>query len=319
MLRRLRVILLRRAFLVLLAICLGCSGQSAPPDTVKRIERQVRSTYRLPPEVQITVGALKPSEFPNYDALKITFTKGTHNDDYDFLLSKDGKTLIRLTKMDLTRDPNAELMKKIDLKDRPTRGSKDAKVVLVNYDDFQCPFCSRMHQTLFPEILKEYGDRVLFLYKDYPLAEIHPWATHAAVDANCLATQSNDAYWDLADYLHANQHVVSDAKGIAAQFDGVDRATLLAGQMHQVDVVKLHACIKAQNEDQVKASIKEGDVLGVTATPTIFVNGEEVDGALPISQVRAVLDRALTQAGVQPPAHAAAAPPAGADPVPPAK
>ena len=176
-----------------------------------------------------------------------------------------------------------------------------------------------MHQTLFPEILKEYGDRVLFLYKDYPLAEIHPWATHAAVDANCLATQSNDAYWDLADYLHANQHVVSDAKGIAAQFDGVDRATLLAGQMHQVDVVKLHACIKAQNEDQVKASIKEGDVLGVTATPTIFVNGEEVDGALPISQVRAVLDRALTQAGVQPPAHAAAAPPAGADPAPPAK
>jgi len=59
--------------------------------------------------------------------------------------------------------------------------------------------------------------------------------------------------------------------------------------------------------------------LGVTATPTIFVNGEEVDGALPISQVRAVLDRALTQAGVQPPAHAAAAPPAGADPAPPAK
>ena len=313
------MILLRRAFLVLLAICLGCSGQSAPPDTVKRIERQVRSTYRLPPEVQITVGPLKPSEFPNYEALKITFTKGTHNDDYDFLLSKDGKTLIRLTKMDLTRDPNAELMKKIDLKDRPTRGSKDAKVVLVNYDDFQCPFCSRMHQTLFPEILKEYGDRVLFLYKDYPLAEIHPWATHAAVDANCLAAQSNDAYWELADTFHANQHVVSDEKGIAAQFDAVDRVTLLVGQKHNVDVVKLHACIKAQNEDQVKASLKEGDALGVTATPTIFVNGEEVDGALPISDVRAVLDRALTQAGVQPPAHAAAAPPAGADPVPPAK
>jgi protein-disulfide isomerase len=286
---------------------------------VKRIERQVRSNYRLPPEVQITVGPLKPSEFPNYDALKITFTKGTHNDDYDFLLSKDGKTLIRLTKMDLTRDPNAEIMKKIDLKDRPTRGNKDAKVVLVNYDDFQCPFCSRMHQTLFPELLKEYGDRVLFLYKDYPLAEIHPWATHAAVDANCLAAQSNDAYWELADYLHANQHTVSETRGIAAQFDVVDRLALVTGQKHNVDVVKLHACIRAQNEDQVKASLKEGDALGVTATPTIFVNGEEVDGALPTSEVRTVLDRALTQAGVQPPAHAAAAPPAGADPAPPAK
>jgi len=54
---------------------------------------------------------------------------------------------------------------------------------------------------LFPGILKEYGDRVLISYKDYPLAEIHPWATHAAVDANCLVEQNNDAYWDLADYL----------------------------------------------------------------------------------------------------------------------
>ena len=97
------------------------------------------------------VGPLKPSEFPNYYAVKITFKKGKNNDDYDFLLSKDDKTLIKLTKLDLTKDPNVEIMKKIDLKDRPTRGNKDAKVVLVNFDDFECPFCSRMHQTLFPD------------------------------------------------------------------------------------------------------------------------------------------------------------------------
>jgi len=60
-----------------------------------------------------------------------------------------------------------------------------------------------MHQTLFPEIFKEYGDRVVFIYKDDPLSEIHPWAIHAAVDANCLAVQNVDAYWDFADYIHA--------------------------------------------------------------------------------------------------------------------
>jgi len=200
-------------------------------------------------------------------------------------------------------------MQKLDVKGRPTRGNKDAKVVVVNYDDFQCPFCSRMHSTLFPEILKEYGDRVLFIYKDYPLAEIHPWAIHAAVDANCLAAQNNDAYWELADYLHANQNTVNAAKGSEGQFDAVDRAAFMAGQQHNVDVVKLHACIKAQNDDAVKASIKEGDSVGVSATPTLFVNGEEMDGALPLSEVRAVLDRALTQAGLQPPVHAQAAPP----------
>jgi protein-disulfide isomerase len=266
----------------------------------------VRAYYKLPPDVQINIGAIQPSEFPNYDSVKLIFVKGTHKDEYDFLLSKDAKTLVKMTKLDLTKDPNAEIMKKIDLKDRPTRGNKDAKVVLVNYDDFECPFCSRMHQVLFPQIYKEYGDRVLFVYKDYPLAEIHPWATRAAIDANCLASQNGDAYWDLADYLHANQQTVSAGKGSDAQFDAVDRAALLAGQQHNVDVVKLHACIKAQDQAAVKASLHEGDSLGVTATPTLFVNGEEMDGALPIAEVRAVLDRALIQAGVQPPAHTAA-------------
>lgn len=299
---------LQKSILVLLLICLGCSAQSAPSETVKAIERQVRSYYKLPPEVEVTVGPLKPSEFPNYDSVKLWLTKGGKKDEYDFLLSKDGKTLIRLTKMDLSKDPNAELMKKIDVTGRPTRGNKNAKIVVVNYDDFECPFCSRMHQTLFPEILKEYGDQVLFIYKDYPLAEIHPWATHAAVDANCLAAQNNDAYWALADYLHANQHMVNAAKGSDAQFEAVDRAALLAGQQHNLDVVKLHACIKAQNEDAVKASLREGDSVGVSATPTLFVNGQEMDGALPISEVRAVLDRALTDAGLQPPVHAQAAP-----------
>lgn len=308
MLRRVLVTLLQRSFVFLLLICLGCSAQSAPPNISKAIERQVRAYYKLPPEVQIVVGPLKPSEFPNYDSLKLTFHKGKRQDEHDFLLSKDGKTLIRMTKLDLTKDPNAAIMDKMDVKGRPTRGNKDAKVVLVNYDDFECPFCSRMHHTLFTDVYKEYGDRVLFIYKDYPLAEIHPWATHAAVDANCLAAQNNDAYWDLADYLHANQQVVSSAKGSEAQFDAVDRATLLAGQQHNLDVVKLHACIKSQNDDAVKASIKEGDSLGVNATPTIFINGEEVDGALPLSELRAVLDRALTDAGGQPPAHADAAP-----------
>lgn len=308
MLRRVLVTLLQRSFVFLLLICLGCSAQSAPSDTTKAIERQVRAYYKLPPEVQVIVGPLKPSEFPGYDALKLTFNRGTRKDDYDFLLSKDSKTLIRMTKMDLTKDPNAEIMKKLDLKGRPTKGNKDAKVVVVNYDDFECPFCSRMHQTLFPEVFKEYGDRVLFVYKDYPLSEIHPWAIHAAVDANCLAAQNIDAYWELADYFHANQHVISANKGQDSQFDAVDRATLIAGQQHNVDVVKLHACIKTQNDDAVKASIHEGDALGVNATPTLFINGEEVDGALPLSELRAVLDRALTNAGVQPPTHAEAAP-----------
>ena len=297
--------ILRRSILVLLLVCLGCSAQLAPvpSDLNQTIERQVRATYSIPATVRITVGTLRPSDFTGYDALTISMEGGEKKQTYDFLLSKDGKTLARMTKLDLTKDPYVEAMKKIDLNGRPTRGSRDAKVVVVNFDDFECPFCSRMHQTLFPELLKEYGDRVEFVYKDYPLTEIHPWATHAAVDANCLAAQNNDAYWDFADHIHANQREVSSEKGRDAQFAALDRMTLEQGQKHNLDQSKLQACVKAQNEDAVKASMHEAEGVGVTATPTLFVNGQEMDGALPITEMRAALDRALQQAGVAVPAH----------------
>ena len=303
--------LLRRSILVLVLVCLGCSAQLAPTpsDLTQKIERQVRATYSIPASVKITIGPLRPSDFANFDAVTISMDGGEKKQTYEFLLSKDGKTLARMTKLDLTKDPYAEAMKKIDLNGRPTRGNKDAKVVVVNFDDFQCPFCSRMHQTLFPELLKEYGDRVEFVYKDYPLTEIHPWATHAAVDANCLAAQNNDAYWDFADHVHANQREVNSEKGRDAQFAALDRMATEQGQKHNLDQTNLQSCVKAQNEAGIKASMHEAEGVGVTATPTLFVNGQEMDGALPISEMRAALDLALQQAGVPAPSHPAASPP----------
>ena len=306
---------LRRSLVVFALICLGCSAQSVPPDVAQRIERQVRSFYSIPAGVKINLSPLKPSEFPNYDALTISFEGSDKKQTYDFLLSKDGKTLMRLAKIDLTKDPYAELMKKIDVSGRPTRGNRDAKVVAISYDDFECPYCSRMHQTLFPQLLKEYGDRVAFIYKDFPLVEIHPWALHAAVDANCLASQNNDAYWDFADYIHAHQSEVNTEKNRDSQFGVLDRLALLQAQQHNLDGAKLQACMKTQKEDAVRASIKEGEGLGIEATPTMFVNGEKIDGALPVNDVRAVFDRALQQAGLTAPSHAAAAASASPQPV----
>jgi protein-disulfide isomerase len=289
-------------------VCLGCVAQSASPELTRKIERQVRSYYKMSPDILVTVGTLSPSpDFPNYDSVVVTVDGGDKKQDLTFLVSKDRSSLMRLTKFDLTKDPFAETMSKIDVSGRPTRGAKASKVVLVNFDDLECPFCSRMHQTLFPEILKEYGDRVTFIYKDYPLAEIHPWAMHAAVDGNCLGAQSSDAYWDFADYIHANQHEVGNEKTFPARLEALDRLTLLQGQKHNLDVGKLQSCIKAQDETAVKASMKEADGLGVEATPTMFISGEKVDGAVPISQVRAALDRALKDANLPVPEHAPAA------------
>ena len=301
--------MIRRSLFILLLVCLGCVAQSAPPDLAKKIEHQVRSFYNLPAEVKVNVGAVTAnSEMPGYDTVSVIIEGEGKQKEYKFLVSKDRNTLLRVTKFDLTKDPYAEVMSKIDVTGRPTRGAKSAKVVVVNFDDFECPYCAAMHRTLFPEILKEYGDRITFIYKDYPLSEIHPWAIHAAVDANCLAAQNGDAYWDFADYIHGNKREVDSEKTAGARLEAIDKMAMLQGQKHNVDVVKLQSCVKAQNEDEVRASMKEADGLGVSATPTLFINGQKLDGAVPISEVRAALDAALKDAGQPVPEHVASAP-----------
>lgn len=298
----------KRALALIVLIGLGCSAQSSNELTGK-IEKQLRFTYKVPQSVKVTISPLTSSkDFPNYDALSVTFDDSGHKQNYDFLLSKDQKTLIRLTKMDLTQDPYSEVMRKIDIKGRPVRGNANAKVVVVNYDDFQCPYCSHVHQTIFPELLKEYGDRIAFIYKDFPLSEIHPWAIHAAVDANCLAAQNGDAYWDFADYIHANRDVVNSEKGVSNQFAALDRITQTEADKFKLDTAKVQSCVKAQDDRAVKASMKEGESLDVSGTPTMFINGQMVDGARPASEFREIFDGALKQAGVSPPQHPGAKP-----------
>ena len=91
----------QRSLVGFLMVCAGCSAQSTSPEIAQRIERQVRSHYNVPPQVKVVLSPLKPSEFPNYDALTVTFDSGEKKQAFDFLLSRDGKTLARLNKMDL--------------------------------------------------------------------------------------------------------------------------------------------------------------------------------------------------------------------------
>lgn len=307
--------MIKRTFVLFLLVCLGCSAQLAPADLSQRIERQLRASYSVPPTVKVTVSALRPSDFANYDTVTVTFDGDGKKQTYDFLLSKDQKTLVRMTKMDLSKDPYAETMKKIDIAGRPVRGNANAKVVVVNYDDLQCPYCSIVHQTLFPQLLKEYGDRVAFIYKDFPLSEIHPWAMRSAVDADCLAAQSGDAYWEFVDSTHANRQEVNAEKGLDNQFAWLDRSALAEGGKFHLDATKLQSCVKDQKDDAIKASLKEAEALGINGTPTMFVNGQMIDGARPAAEFRALFDSALQQAGVPAPVHAV--PAAGAVPQPP--
>jgi len=285
-------------FVSAILLGVGCKAQSATgegplsPETIHRVRTEIRTRYNVPPQIEIAVGTPQPAPLGGYDKIVVTFSGGGHSSSNDFLISKDRKTLVHMDTFDISQD----LMSRIDVKGRPVRGNASSKVTIINFDDFQCPFCSRMHATLFPTLIQAYGDRVKVIYKDYPLVEIHPWAMHAAVDGNCLAEQSNDAYWNYADYIHANQKQVAGASRAEA-FLNLDKAARDEGAKHKIDPQKLDACMKKQDESAVRASMAEGDKLGVDSTPTLFINGERLSGAVPEDQMRKIIDRALAESG----------------------
>ena len=188
------------AGLLALGLAVGCKAQPSPAaqgslDAAqnRRIEVLVRARYNVSPEAKVLIGARKPSEIPGFETLPVTLMLGSQTENIDFLISTDGKTLGRLEKYGLADDPSFS----IDVAGRPIRGNPAAKVTVVSFDDLECPYCAKMHETLFPATLDHYKDQVRFIYKDNPLEEIHPWAVHAAVDANCMAAQNSADLLDL--------------------------------------------------------------------------------------------------------------------------
>ena len=300
------------ASLLALGMAVGCKAQSSPqgtPDLAlnRHIEVMVRSQFNVPQDINVTIGERKPSQIPGYDALPITLSHGARQTVMDFLISTDGKTLARLDTFSLAKDP----VFSIGVAGRPIRGNPAAKVTVINFDDLECPYCARMHQTLFPATLEHYKDMVRFVYKDDPLVEIHPWAMRAAVDANCLAAQSGEVYWTYVDYLHSHgQEVNGENRDSAKSFAALDRIARQQATVAKLDAAKLDACLASQDETQVRASAKAAEALGVEGTPAVFVEGERIDGALPQAQVWMVIDRALRAAGVEPPAAPVQPPPA---------
>jgi protein-disulfide isomerase len=308
--------LLRMYFLtglLALSLAVGCKAQSAGPGTQdaalnRRIEVMVRSQFGIPPEVSVALGQRSSSQISGFDTLPVTLSHGSTKKVVDFLISTDNKKLARLETFDLAKDP----VFNIDIAGRPIRGNPDAKVTVINFDDLECPYCARMHTSLFPATMDRYRDKVRFVYKDDPLVDMHPWAMHAAVDANCIAAQSGQTYWNFVDYVHAHgQEVNGEDRNLTKSYAALDRIARDEATLAKLDSARLDACIAKQDETQVRASAKEAEALGIDGTPALFVDGERISGAVPEEQVWLVIDRALRADGIEPPPSQPASQPAG--------
>jgi protein-disulfide isomerase len=294
------------SFIALFAF-LPAHGQNTPlldqqpsaPSLERKIELLIRSQFSVAPQYDMIFGTRRKSSTTGYDILPVTFVSGSKQTAVDFLISEDGSTLARLETFDLSTNPALS----IQTSDRPMRGEPTARVEIINFDDLQCPYCGMLNSEILPATLKHYHGLIKVVYKDYPLPG-HPWAQHAAIDANCLATQNSSAYWSYVDYVHQHGQEISGANySPARSFSDLDNiAETFATQSH-LDETSLTICLKKQDSTVINQSLKLGSSLGLTGTPQVFVDGERLpSGARPVEELWPAIDRALKAKGIQLPA-----------------
>lgn len=188
-------------------------------------------------------------------------------------VSNNGQYLILGSEIyDSTVDPHKEVMEKISLENVPTKGAEDAPVTIVEYSDFQCPFCKR-GKDMLPDLLKEYDGKVKISYKQLPLQN-HNWAKPAAIASLCAYEQGNDKFWAFHDTLFDNQ------KDITLE-NSTEKFNAFAKEVG-LDTKKFDACL---DSPEVKAAVekdmKEAVAIGVQSTPTFVIEGMIVPGANP--------------------------------------
>ena len=161
----------------------------------------------------------------------------------------------------------------------PLKGPEAAPVTIVEYTDFQCPYCSRVQATI-DKVFTDYKDKVNLIFKDFPL-DFHKDAKGAHNAAACAADQGK--FWEYHDLVFKNQQKIGaeDLKKYATDLG--------------LDMEKFNACADTRaHEKTVLANTQEGQALGVTGTPCFFINGRALKGAVPYEQFKALIDEELT-------------------------
>jgi protein-disulfide isomerase len=165
--------------------------------------------------------------------------------------------------------------------DAPARGPRTSKVVIVEFSDFECPYCGEMFPVM-DELERRYGERVRFVYRNFPLFDIHPNAVPAALAAMCAHEQGK--FWEMHDLLFANQTTLSE--------EMYKRYALDIG----LDSIQFGTCYQSQKYlSVVQRDLQDGIAAGVSATPTIFVNNVKIDGTVDIGTIEQLIIRGLSQ------------------------
>lgn len=270
----------RRLVFLVLAVALSVSAQtkSAPapakPATANspllaKAEAYLRVLFAWGPKYQLTLGPAVPSPLPGLYKVPVKVLYQGHPETGTVYVTKDGRYMFRGEIRDMSVDPFAANRAKLQLSGSPSIGPADAKVTVVEFSDFECPHCQALY-TIMKTVEPEFP-QVRFVYKNFPLTQIHPWAMTAAIAARCAFQSSPAAFWKVYDQIFDNQDAIT-ADNV---WDELTNFAAAAG----LPADAFHACMVAPAaKAAVEADIANGKSLGVDSTPTLFINGRPFIG-----------------------------------------
>ncbi len=283
--------MMRVRFTLILFLLLAAAGTYAqapaessadPQAAVKRyLEGYLRYLYAWDDNVQVKVGPLMESSIPGVYSTLVDASQGDNRLRQVFLVTPDGRFIIRGEILDTSLDPYANARQGIAVSNQPSKGPAAATVTIVEYGDFQCATCQELYPTLKALVAERKDVRVVF--KDLPLVAKHDWAMAAAVAGQCAFQQSNDAFWRLHDFYFENQAQLN-AQNLDAKLDAfAPRAGL--------DPAAFRNCRQQQEtRHRVETSLEEASALGLANTPTLFINGRPLVGAQPRQIIERLID-----------------------------
>jgi protein-disulfide isomerase len=263
------------------------SQASTAPGNVKidkaKLEVYFRHLFVWPPPIELTISDPKPGPMPGFYEVDVRGSQGNASQDETFYVSADGQKIIRGDVFDITQNPFKADLDKLKTQYRPSIGTPGAPVVLVEFSDFECPFCREQAKMLSTNLLSTYPKQVRLYFVDFPLESLHPWAKAGAMMGRCIFHQNASAFWDYHDWIFEHQEEINP--------DNLKDKVLEFAKGKGIDSDQLSKCIDTRaTEEEVDMTRAEGKDLGINSTPTLFVNGRRMVGTIQWEDLKRVID-----------------------------
>jgi len=248
------------------------------------MEAYVRHLFVMDSRVKVEVSDPKPSELPGYVQETVHASVGNQAQDFTFFVSKDGSKVFQANVFDINNNPFKSDLDKLKTEGAPNFGTAGAPVVLVEFSDFECPYCKEEAAMLRANLPATYPKQVHFYFKEFPLESIHPWAKAAAMAGRCVFHQGNDLFWEYHDWIFQHQGEITPEN---LKEKVMEWAKLKNG----LKADELSQCIDTKaTEGEIDKSIAEAKALNIDQTPTLFVNGRRLAGALDWPSLKSIID-----------------------------